>query len=172
VTEVAGNGNQGAGNVDALDPQKLAQFWALALNYVLEPPPPGFDSWDQYARQNQIPPEQWRAAAVDPDGLRPRLYFQPVPDGKTAKNRVHLDVQAGTGAGDPANRRQVVAEHVARLADAGATRRGLDHAHITSGEPHPRSRGLACPDSRQCNLFPRQGTYPGLGIHPPGTHPP
>ena len=107
---------------DALDPQKLAQFWALALNYVLEPPPPGFDSWDKYARQNQIPPEQWRAAAVDPDGLRPRLYFQPVPEGKTAKNRVHLDVQVGTNAGDPANRRQVVAEHVARLADAGATR--------------------------------------------------
>lgn len=107
---------------DSKDPQKLAEFWALALNYVLEPPPPGFESWDQFAAQNQIPPEQWRGAAVDPDGVGPRLYFQPVPEGKTAKNRVHLDVQVGAGVRDSATRRQLVAEHVARLADAGATR--------------------------------------------------
>jgi Glyoxalase-like domain len=27
----------------------------------------------------------------------PRLYFQRVPEGKVVKNRVHLDVRAGTG---------------------------------------------------------------------------
>jgi glyoxalase superfamily protein len=107
---------------DASDPQNLAQFWALALDYVVEPPPSGFDSWDQFAIQNQIPAEQWRGAAVDPDGLGPRPYFQPVPDGKTAKNRVHLDVQVGAGVSDPADRRQLVARHVARLVAAGATR--------------------------------------------------
>jgi len=107
---------------DAADPQKLAEFWALALDYVLEPPPPGFDSWDQFAERNQIPREQWRAAVVDPQGRGPRLFFQPVPEAKTAKNRVHLDVQIGARAGDPADRRRLVVEHVARLVEAGATR--------------------------------------------------
>jgi hypothetical protein len=27
----------------------------------------------------------------------PRLYFQRVPEGKAAKNRLHLDVRVGTG---------------------------------------------------------------------------
>jgi|SRR5215471_20903023 len=85
---------------DGLDPQKLAQFWAPALNYVLETPPPGFDSWDRYARQNQIPPEQWRAAALDPDGLGPRLYFQPVPDGtQTVSRNSHAVITRGWPVG-------------------------------------------------------------------------
>ena len=33
----------------------------------------------------------------DPDGVGPRLYFQRVPEAKTVKNRVHLDVRVGTG---------------------------------------------------------------------------
>jgi len=32
------------------------------------------------------------SAVEDPEGIGPRLYFQRVPEGKTAKNRVHLDV--------------------------------------------------------------------------------
>jgi len=107
---------------DAADPQKLAAFWALALDYVLEPPPPEFDSWEQFADHHRIPREQWRAAVVDPDGRGPRLYFQPVPEGKTAKNRVHLDVQIGAGTSDPAERRRLVVQHVARLMQAGAIR--------------------------------------------------
>jgi Glyoxalase-like domain len=106
---------------DSADPQKLAQFWALALDYVLEPPPPGFDSWEEFATRNHIPPAQWRGAALDPDGLGPRVFFQPVPEGKTAKNRVHLDVQVGADASDPASRRELVVRHAARLAEAGAT---------------------------------------------------
>jgi hypothetical protein len=107
---------------DAIDPPKLAEFWMLALNYVQEPPPPGFESWEEFAIQKRIPRDQWRGAAVDPDGVGPRLYFQPVPEGKTAKNRVHLDVQVGAGASDPAARRKLVEDHAARLAEAGATR--------------------------------------------------
>ncbi|WP_169925342.1 VOC family protein [Sanguibacter antarcticus] len=34
-------------------------------------------------------------AAVDSAGRGPRLYFQKVPEGKTAKNRVHLDINVG-----------------------------------------------------------------------------
>lgn len=32
------------------------------------------------------------AACHDPQGVEPRLFFQRVPEGKTAKNRVHLDI--------------------------------------------------------------------------------
>ena len=35
------------------------------------------------------------AACTDPEGLRPRLYFQLVPEAKAAKNRLHLDLQYG-----------------------------------------------------------------------------
>jgi Glyoxalase-like domain len=32
------------------------------------------------------------AACSDPTGVEPQLFFQRVPEGKTSKNRVHLDV--------------------------------------------------------------------------------
>ena len=32
------------------------------------------------------------AAANDPEGAGPRLYFQRVPEAKIAKNRIHLDI--------------------------------------------------------------------------------
>jgi hypothetical protein len=35
------------------------------------------------------------AAANDPDGAGPRLYFQSVQETKTTKNRVHLDLARG-----------------------------------------------------------------------------
>ena len=37
------------------------------------------------------------SACQDPDGAGPRLFFQQVPEGKTVKNRVHLDVRAAPG---------------------------------------------------------------------------
>ncbi|WP_374206139.1 VOC family protein [Streptomyces roseoverticillatus] len=36
-------------------------------------------------------------ACINPSGVGPRLYFQRVPEGKAAKNRLHLDVRVGTG---------------------------------------------------------------------------
>ena len=35
------------------------------------------------------------AACADPSGVGPRLLFQQVPEDKTVKNRVHLDVRSG-----------------------------------------------------------------------------
>lgn len=67
---------------DAADPAKLADFWAEALGYVVQPPPPGFDTWEAFAEANNIPAERWNdySAIVDPDGTRPRFFFQRVPD--------------------------------------------------------------------------------------------
>jgi hypothetical protein len=110
---------------DCAEPAKLAAFWASALGYQLEPPPPGFDSWQAWAEQAGIPREQWDAygAVVDPDGVGPRLFFQRVPEPKSAKNRVHLDVNVGGGRGTPdADRRARIADAEARLATLGAVR--------------------------------------------------
>ncbi|MEO6714197.1 MAG: VOC family protein, partial [Mycobacteriales bacterium] len=35
------------------------------------------------------------AACVDPDGVGPRVLCQTVPESKTIKNRVHLDLRPG-----------------------------------------------------------------------------
>jgi hypothetical protein len=98
---------------DSHDPAKLAQFWALAAGYVLQPPPPGFDNWEDFGRSINLPEERWndQAALVDPDGNGPRIYIQRVPENKRAKNRVHLDVDPGPDK----------AGHVAKLVSAGAT---------------------------------------------------
>ena len=39
---------------DAADPPMLAEFWALALGYVLQPPPDGFDTWQAFAEANDM----------------------------------------------------------------------------------------------------------------------
>nr|MDQ3342551.1 VOC family protein [Actinomycetota bacterium] len=107
---------------DAADPDRLAQFWATALGYVLQPPPEGYDSWEEWATDVGIPPEEENSmsAVVDLDGDGPRLLFQRVPEAKTAKNRVHLDVNVGKAVPQRQRRAHVGAE-AARLVEAGAT---------------------------------------------------
>ena len=98
--------------LDCPDPMALAEFWAIALDYEQQPPPPGFDSWESFADAQNIPHEDRDrfAAIVDPEGTGPRLLFLKVPESKSAKNRMHLDVVSS----DPP-------AHVARLVAAGAS---------------------------------------------------
>jgi hypothetical protein len=110
---------------DAADPPKLAAFWGEAIGYVEEDPPEGFDSWETWAVANDLPREDWDnyASRVDPDGAGPRLFFQRVPEPKTAKNRVHLDLDVSGGRATPLEeRRRKVADAVERAVAAGATR--------------------------------------------------
>ena len=108
---------------DASDPPALARFWALALGYVEEPPPPGFDTWEAFAESHGMGPEavERYGAVIDPDGAGPRLLFQMVPEGKAAKNRVHLDVVA-PGASEGQDHEADIEAHAERLVQAGATR--------------------------------------------------
>ncbi|MER7056787.1 VOC family protein [Streptomyces sp. NPDC000351] len=82
---------------DCANPERVARFWCEVLGYVVPPPPEGFATWDDFDRA--LPPERQGSAfaCVDPSGAGPRLFFQRVPEGKVVKNRVHLDVRAGTG---------------------------------------------------------------------------
>jgi hypothetical protein len=75
--------------VDCRDPAALARFWARLLDGTVLDRERG---WSQ----------------VDAPGF-PRLAFQPVPEPKAAKNRLHLDITVPPG----------------RVADAAATAIGL-----------------------------------------------
>ena len=100
---------------DAAGPRALGAFWCEVLGYVEQPPPPGFDTWeealDAFGIDRSDPDRAF--AIVDPEGQGPRLFFQKVPEGKTAKNRVHLDVNVGAEA---------MHEKAAALEALGATR--------------------------------------------------
>jgi catechol 2,3-dioxygenase-like lactoylglutathione lyase family enzyme len=128
---------------DCADPAGLATFWADALGYEVQAPPPGFESWEQALEAFGVPPEKRNdaSAVVDPDGSGPRLFFQRVPEGKQAKNRVHLDVRAAPGLEGDARMAALEAE-AERLVSGGATRLGrhepappLAYGHIVMADP-------------------------------------
>ena len=127
---------------DCADPGALATFWGQVLGYRLDDPPPGFGSWDEALDAWGVPPERRndRSAVHDPDGRGPRLFFQKVPEGKTAKNRVHLDVRAAPGLQGEA-RMQALEDECGRLESLGASRSrrydpdGFDAGHIVMLDP-------------------------------------
>jgi hypothetical protein len=112
---------------DAADPEALAAFWQQALSplgYQPAPPPPGFPDWPAFLQSQGIPETEWHSAAalVAPDGSGPRLFFQQVPEPKSAKNRVHIDLGSSGGPRVPIEQqRTAVDAAVARLEQAGAT---------------------------------------------------
>ncbi|MGS2616545.1 VOC family protein [Micromonospora sp. LZ34] len=128
---------------DCADPAGLAAFWAEALGYRLQDPPGGFESWELALDAMGVPPESRNdaSALVDPEGSGPRLFFQRVPEGKQAKNRVHLDVRAAPGLEGDARMAALEAE-VDRLVTHGATRLSrhepappLAAGHIVMADP-------------------------------------
>jgi Glyoxalase-like domain len=109
---------------DTADPAREAEFWAAALGYALQPPPAGYDSWEAFLRARGVPADRWNdaSAITDPDGKGPRIYFQRVPEGKTAKNRMHLDLKVSGGPGtDVQERHRRVDAEVARIKALGAS---------------------------------------------------
>jgi hypothetical protein len=115
--------------IDCKDSARLNAFWCEALGYVLEPAPDGWDSWLAYWRAAGIPEEELEGAEegsgaiVDPEGVRPRIWFQEVPEPKSGKNRLHVDIRhtPGREAMPYAERRASVDAEVERLVALGAT---------------------------------------------------
>ena len=115
--------------VDCADPHAQATFWAAALGYVVED---NSALIEQLLAGGALPPEavvtvdgrqafRTLQAVRHPDdpvqevsgtGLGRRLLFQQVPEPKTGKNRVHLDLHAGPERRDA---------EVSRLTGLGAT---------------------------------------------------
>jgi hypothetical protein len=129
--------------LDAADPGAQAVFWAEALGYQVQPPPPPYESWDQALDAFDVPAEHRNdaSAVIDPAGRRPRIFFQKVPEAKTAKNRMHFDVRAAPGlAGD--DRMAALEAEAGRLEKLGASRRQrleprapLEAGHIVMADP-------------------------------------
>ena len=136
--------------IDCQDPELLARFWAAALGYVLEPPPVGFATWDDWRRDIGFPDSELGIGAdsiVDPRGAGPRIWFRVEPAAKVVKNRFHLDVHASGGRSvldrniPLAARKERVDAEARRLADLGATitgalgAEGLDHYAMGMKDP-------------------------------------
>ncbi|NLU73270.1 VOC family protein [Streptomyces sp. HNM0575] len=88
--------------IDCADPGRLARFWCSVLGYEVQDEDEGVVTIGSPA----VPEGKDRLGPVPPT-----LTFAPVPEGKTVKNRLHLDV-------NPADREQD--EEVRRLLDLGA----------------------------------------------------
>jgi hypothetical protein len=87
-------------SIDARDPRRMAEWWAEALGWEVT-------DADDEAGEVEIAP-----AAGSPDhGAVAPLLFLRVPDGKTLKNRIHLDLRPDDQAAE-----------VARFEALGATR--------------------------------------------------
>jgi hypothetical protein len=109
--------------IDCADPEHLAGFWADALGYKLQDPPPGFASWEAFLTAQGVPESEWNSASavVDPDGKGPRFFFQRVPEPKTVKNRVHVDLNISGGMATPIEERKARSHaEAARLQTLGA----------------------------------------------------
>jgi hypothetical protein len=107
--------------IDSATPHPLADWWAEALGWEREPTDEAFIR--RMVEEGQASEEDtmrhhgelvWVAGAAirHPAGTAPRVLFQLVPEPKTVKNRVHLDVRVGAD--------NVQAE-VERLTARGAT---------------------------------------------------
>jgi predicted enzyme related to lactoylglutathione lyase len=78
---------------DCKDARLQSDFWSQVLGYAKE-------DWGEYG-----------AMAYSPDNTGVRVIFMPVPEQKSVKNRVHLDVRTADGAREA---------EVARLVKLGA----------------------------------------------------
>lgn len=109
------------------DAAAQARFWAEVLGYVEQPPPDGFDSWQDALAALGMPPERRDegGAIVDPDGEGPRIFFHRVPEDKPDQmNRLHLDVRVSDPDDDERARRTAQRAEADRVVGLGASEVG------------------------------------------------
>jgi predicted enzyme related to lactoylglutathione lyase len=109
--------------IDANDPERLARFWALALGWQAAPPLEPASTWADHYRRRLDGAGGFPNRVFDPEGLRPPLFFQQVPEPKAGKNRIHLDLYpTGRDGSVPHERRIAIVEaKVAELLAAGGS---------------------------------------------------
>ncbi len=88
--------------IDCAEPKRLAEFWCSVLGYEVQDEEPGVVA----IGSPLVPEGKMRAGPVPPV-----LTFARVPEGKTVKNRLHLDVNPTDSEQD---------DEVRRLLDLGA----------------------------------------------------
>ncbi|MGW9027291.1 VOC family protein [Streptomyces sp. NPDC055722] len=124
--------------LDCADAQLLAAFWKTALGYIDEPPPAPFATREEWHAQFDLPEDDSvddGAWLCDPDGVGPLLSILKVPEPKTAKNRLHIDVRV-PGHGTPEERWARVRAEAGRLVEAGGRILGeFDGHHVVMADP-------------------------------------
>lgn len=102
-------------NIDAHDPGRIAEFWEAALGWRRT-----YEKPDQVVLE---PPD-----GSPEDGIVPDLLFAQVPESKTVKNRLHLDLRPDDQAAE-----------VKRLEALGARRvsvgQGPDVSWVVMADP-------------------------------------
>jgi len=104
--------------VDCRDVAALSRWWAEALDWRII-----YEAADEVV---VVPPHALEQARdIPPLERGPGLIFVPVPEGKTVKNRLHIDLAPSLAAGQEAE--------VRRLEDLGARRVdvGQDPAQVS-----------------------------------------
>ena len=117
--------------LDCDDAPLLAAFWKRALGYVDEPPPAPFATraeWIAHYDPEDDGAEDDGAWLCDPDGIGPRLSILKVPEPKTAKNRLHLDIRVPVRGG-PEERWAAIGAEAERLVHAGGRVLTEVHGH-------------------------------------------
>lgn len=69
--------------IDCADPNALARFWCSVLDYDVQDHDEGIVI---------IGPASWPEGKNHPGPMPPSLTFARVPEGKTSKNRLHIDL--------------------------------------------------------------------------------
>ncbi|GAA2486381.1 VOC family protein [Streptomyces thermolineatus] len=107
--------------VDCQDPEGLAAFWCKVL---------GFEVIDRSEGKVEIGSWVPTVEEVRARQMPPTLLFVRVPEGRTAKNRLHLDVSPVDGSTE---------DEVARLLGLGATRtdvgQGAGRSWVVMADP-------------------------------------
>ncbi|HXA28191.1 MAG TPA: VOC family protein [Candidatus Angelobacter sp.] len=99
--------------VDCADPIALARFWCSVLGYEVQDEEDGYVS----IGSPMVPEGKNRLGPVPPT-----IAFARVPEGKTVKNRLHIDL-------NPTDREQD--EEVRRLLDLGARRIDVGQGEVS-----------------------------------------
>ncbi|MBD0689816.1 VOC family protein [Streptomyces sp. CBMA123] len=124
--------------LDCADATLLAGFWKTALGYVDEPPPAPFRTREEWLAQFDLPEDDSAddgAWLCDPQGVGPRLSILKVPEPKSAKNRLHIDIRV-PGHGSAAERWARIGAEAARLVAAGGrVLAEVDGHHVVMADP-------------------------------------
>ncbi len=114
--------------IDCADPTRMVRFWGPLLGYDVAPPPPGHPTWNSWYLSVGVPEDELDLEGdsvdrlVDPTGRGPTIWFQVVPEPKTTKNRLHLDLLVGGGSsGEYAARKAAVQATVAAVEASGGS---------------------------------------------------
>jgi catechol 2,3-dioxygenase-like lactoylglutathione lyase family enzyme len=132
--------------VDCRDPSTLVAFWAPLLGYEVPVPPQPHATWRDWYVSLGVPPDEIEGDGTDRlvpgDGQGVALWFQSVPEQKSVKNRLHLDLRVSQGRSVSRTERRAAIEPVMAqvLARGGSLVRwaedeAADHVYAVMADP-------------------------------------